>query len=87
MNYELKPTQARVDVLRALYSARARHPGGDGGLADCDLMRLGASRFDLSVLAERGFIAPWPVALSDAYRITAMGCAWLETLGKEPEHA
>lgn len=87
MSYEIKPTQARLDALRALYLARARHPDGDGGLAASDLARLGAMRFDLALLAERGFIEQWPVALSDAYRITALGCAWLETLGKEPNRA
>jgi len=83
----LKRTPARINGLRALYEARAKSADGDGGLAWVDLKATGMTRFDLALLVEAGWIEPWPIALSDCYRISALGAAYLESTEEESVHA
>jgi hypothetical protein len=45
------------------------------------------TRFDLALLIEAGWIEPWPIALSDCYRISALGAAYLESTEEETIHA
>jgi len=83
----LKRTASRINGLRALYEARAKSADGNGGLAWPDLKATGMTRFDLALLIEAGWIEPWPIALSDCYRISALGAAYLESTEEETIHA